>query len=66
MPLYYLLDHLLSTRVPYWPRVSIEFVLCFVGLSFASEGLRRLTDLQPRRDRLFALLRPVPANGASG
>jgi hypothetical protein len=65
MPLYYLLDHLLSTRVPYWPRVSIEFVLCFVGLSFASEGLRRLTDLQPRRDRLFALLRPVPANGAS-
>jgi len=61
MPLYYVLDHLFRTRVPYWPRVSIEFVLCYVGLSLVSEALRRLTDLQPRRDRLFALLRPLPS-----
>jgi hypothetical protein len=61
MPLYYVLDHLLGTRVPYWPRVSIEFALCYVGLSFASEGLRHLANLQPKRDRLFALLRPLVA-----
>jgi hypothetical protein len=61
MPLYYVLDRLFGTRVPYWPRVTAEFVLCYVGLSFVSEALRRLTDLQRRRDRLFALLRPLPA-----
>ena len=61
MPLYYLLDYLFRTRVPYWPRVCFEFVLCYVGLSLVSEALRRLTNLQPRRDRLFALLRPVLA-----
>ena len=61
MPLYYVLDHLLRTRVPYSPRVIIEFVPCYVGLSLVSEALRRLADLQPRRDRLFAWLRPLPA-----
>ena len=61
MPLYYVLDHLFVTRVPYWPRVIIEFVLCYVGLSLVSDALRRLTNLQPRRDRLFALLRPLAA-----
>jgi len=61
MPLYFVLDHLLRTHLPYWPRVSIEFVLCFVGLSLVSEALRRLTNLQPRRDRLFATMRPVPS-----
>jgi hypothetical protein len=64
MPLYYVLDHLFGTRVSYWPRVSIEFVLCYVGLSLVSEALRRLTDLQPRRDRLFALLRPLQTTRA--
>jgi hypothetical protein len=59
MPLYYVLGSLFGTRVPYWPRVSIEFVLCYVGLSLVSEGLRRLTNLQPTRDRLFAILRPL-------
>ena len=61
MPLYYVLEYLFGTRLPYWPRVSIEFVLCFVGLSVVSEALRRLTNLPPRRDRLFALLRPLRA-----
>jgi hypothetical protein len=61
MPLYYMLDHLLGARVPYWPRVSIEFVLCYVGLSLVSEALRRLANLQPGRDRLFALLHPLVA-----
>ena len=63
MPLYYVLNHLLISRVPYWPRVSIEFVLCFVGLSLVSEALRRLADLQPKRDRFFAMLRPLIATG---
>ena len=62
MPLYYVLDYLLRTRVSYWPRVTLEFMLCFVGLSLASEALRRLTNLQPKRDRLFALLRPLGAD----
>ena len=62
MPLYYLLDFLFKGRIAYWPRVSIEFILCFVGLSLVSEALRRLTNLQPRRDRLFALLRPLRAS----
>jgi hypothetical protein len=61
MPLYYVLDSLFGRRVPYWPRVGIEFVLCYVGLSLVSEGLRRLTNLQPTRDRLFAILRPLQA-----
>ena len=61
MPLYYVLDHLLRGRLAYWPRVTLEFVLCFVGVSLVSEALRRLTDLPPRRDRLFARLRPLVA-----
>jgi hypothetical protein len=62
MPLYYVLEYVLRTRISYWPRVTLEFMLCFVGLSLVSEALRRLTNLQPKRDRLFALLRPLGAD----
>lgn len=61
MPLYYFLDYLWRGRVPFWPRVTLEFLLCYVGLSLVSEILRRLTNLQPTRDRLFAWIRPRPA-----
>ena len=65
MPLYYVLDYLFKARISYWPRVGLEFILCFVGLSLVSEAIKRVTDLQPRRDRLFALLGALPATKGS-
>jgi hypothetical protein len=57
MPLYYLIEPRLQALVPgYAPRVAVEFVLCYLGLSIAAEGLRRLVDLRALRDRAFAVV----------
>lgn len=41
MPAYYLLEWLLQTRIPnYAARVSVEFLICLVGLAWASEWIR--------------------------
>lgn len=57
MPLYYLLEPPLRTLVPaYAPRVVTEFLVCYIALSIAADGLRRLVDLRGLRDRAFAAL----------
>lgn len=56
MPLYYLLEHVLSGVLGYAPRVVLEFVLCYAGLALVSEGLRRVVNLRPHRDRLLAMI----------
>jgi hypothetical protein len=42
MPVYYLLEHVLTARVPdYATRVAIEMVICLIGLAVVSELLHR-------------------------
>ena len=64
MPLYYLLEFLLLDAIPsYATRVSLEFLICFLGLAFTSEAVRCVVDLRPLRDRLVTATVPMSAGG---
>jgi hypothetical protein len=59
MPVYYLLEYLLRGPVPHYGiRVSVEFVICFLGLSLFSEAVCRVFGPVVLRDRMAALLWP--------
>ena len=60
MPLYYLLEWVLVSRVPaYEWRVALEFVICFVVLALVSEIVRAGVQPDLLRERLGAQLAPL-------
>ncbi len=61
MPFYYLCEWWLLPRLPdYATRVTVEFLLGFVGLAVVSEGLQRVVPVHVLRRRVDALVRDTP------
>lgn len=53
MPAYYLLEWVFETRLPnYAARVTVEFLVCLVGLAWVSEWIRAIVRPVEWRDRL--------------
>jgi hypothetical protein len=53
MPAYYLLESLLAdVSWPYFARTGLEFVVCFFGLSFASEVVRSVVRPERLREQM--------------
>jgi hypothetical protein len=63
MPVYYWMEWMLKGRMAYYPRVTLEFVVCFVVLTYLSHLLLPYLDLKRRREQVLGIIERLLERG---